>query len=144
MTKHSKLTEAQRTEAKRLIAIGLKHTDIASYFNVTKQYIGQIAKEVPRLSPRCPRRQPRRRGRALKQDSASRLVGEAIARGILHPQPCEVCGKTDPKLGRRSIHAHHDDYDKPLEVRWLCSQHHREWHRDNVAMNVAWYEGHVI
>jgi hypothetical protein len=46
----------------------------------------------------------------------------AIRAGDLIPQPCEVCGAT------KHIHAHHDDYDKPLEVRWLCSPHHHEAH----------------
>jgi len=34
---------------------------------------------------------------------------------------CEVCG--EPKT-----EAHHDDYSKPLEVRWLCRPHHIEHH----------------
>lgn len=36
-------------------------------------------------------------------------------------QACEVCGV--------AAEAHHDDYSKPLEVRWLCFRHHREWHK---------------
>lgn len=42
--------------------------------------------------------------------------------GKLVRQPCEKCGveQTD---------AHHDDYSKPLEVRWLCRAHHLELHR---------------
>lgn len=39
-------------------------------------------------------------------------------------QPCEVCG-------RKETEAHHDNYDKPLEVRWLCFECHRKWHKDN-------------
>lgn len=39
----------------------------------------------------------------------------------LERQPCEICGGP--------AEAHHDDYDKPLEVRWLCFEHHREWHK---------------
>lgn len=39
---------------------------------------------------------------------------------IVH-QPCEVCGKD-------KTHGHHDDYSKPLEVRWLCPYHHRKLH----------------
>lgn len=39
-------------------------------------------------------------------------------------EPCEICGDVVAQ-------AHHDDYNKPLEVRWLCVKHHREWHRHN-------------
>ncbi len=49
-------------------------------------------------------------------------VAYAVRSGKLVRQPCEVCGAT----GR--IHAHHDDYTKPLEVRWLCRNHHAEKH----------------
>jgi transposase-like protein len=57
------------------------------------------------------------------------IVAKAICRGKLIQQPCEVCGdNSKQKHGRSSIHAHHDDYNKPLEVRWLCDPCHREWH----------------
>src|SRR5690606_109968 len=49
-----------------------------------------------------------------KFKSASRAVTQrAIRSGHLLKQPCEVCGKM-------KVDAHHDDYAKPLEVRWLC------------------------
>lgn len=35
---------------------------------------------------------------------------------------CEVCGAPN-------THAHHDDYSKPLEVRWLCSTCHGQEHK---------------
>lgn len=44
-------------------------------------------------------------------------------------QPCEVCGSD------YRIHRHHPDYDKPLEVMFLCSKHHQEWHSKNKAIN---------
>lgn len=48
---------------------------------------------------------------------AQLLVKSAIRNGTLKRLPCEKCGevKTD---------AHHEDYTKPLEVRWLCKVHH--------------------
>ncbi len=51
-------------------------------------------------------------------------VEAAVRKGLLTKQPCERCGSTD------LIHAHHDDYSKPLDVRWLCPIHHRERHRE--------------
>jgi ribosomal protein S27AE len=44
-----------------------------------------------------------------------------IKLGRLIRQPCDVCGDI-------LVEAHHDDYLKPLEVRWLCGHHHREHH----------------
>lgn len=44
----------------------------------------------------------------------------AISTGKIEKKPCQVCGvlKTE---------AHHDDYAKPLEVKWFCTKHHREY-----------------
>jgi len=60
-----------------------------------------------------------------KKYAAHSAVHCAKIKGILRPMPCEECGS------EKNIHAHHDDYDKPLSVRWLCSQHHRDWHKEN-------------
>jgi ribosomal protein S27AE len=46
----------------------------------------------------------------------------AIKTGKLVRQPCEQCGKAKSE-------AHHDDYSKPLTVRWLCRPHHGAVHR---------------
>jgi hypothetical protein len=53
---------------------------------------------------------------------AGATVQTAIYNGSLIRRPCEVCGT------KRQIDAHHDDYSKPLEVRWLCRHHHRLHH----------------
>lgn len=53
--------------------------------------------------------------------SASIIVNQAIKKGTLKRLPCGICG--DPKS-----HGHHEDYNKPLDVKWLCSKHHRLEH----------------
>lgn len=50
-------------------------------------------------------------------------VNNAIRDGLMKKQQCEICGN--------KAHAHHDDYSFPLSVRWLCSFHHRKWHKEN-------------
>jgi ribosomal protein S27AE len=67
------------------------------------------------------------RVRDPKKQRAVRLVRDAIQRGILvRPNSCEACGQTPPrgKDGRATIQAHHEDYDKPLSVRWVCCTCH--------------------
>ena len=62
---------------------------------------------------------------------AQNLLNRAIARGEVIPQPCEDCGAEvyPAHDGRRGVHAHHDDYSKPLDVRWLCYACHGKEHR---------------
>jgi hypothetical protein len=55
-------------------------------------------------------------------------TNSAIRDGKLIPQPCEVCGE-------EKVDAHHDDYSKPLEVRWLCHKHHKAHHREENKIN---------
>jgi hypothetical protein len=54
--------------------------------------------------------------------TANVAVGNAIRDGRLIRQPCEVCGET-------KVEAHHTDYTQPLNVMWLCREHHMQRHR---------------
>lgn len=54
-----------------------------------------------------------------EKNFARYTLRNAVRLGKIQKQPCEICG--DPK-----VEAHHDDYNKPFEVRWLCRQHHCE------------------
>lgn len=47
---------------------------------------------------------------------------------IVKPDHCSQCGK--PTKGH-GLHGHHDDYEFPLTVRWLCSQCHIRYHREH-------------
>jgi hypothetical protein len=55
---------------------------------------------------------------------ATTMVNNAVRKKQLFPQPCEVC------LAAKTV-AHHDDYLKPLNVRWMCQAHHKQWHAKN-------------
>lgn len=57
-----------------------------------------------------------------KKAKAHGKVAYAIKKGILIRQPCQECKST------RHVVAHHDDYDQPLAIRWLCEDCHKQWH----------------
>jgi len=44
---------------------------------------------------------------------------------LVNPHVCSQCG------GTVIVEAHHDDYNKPFDVRWLCRECHRGWHKNN-------------
>jgi hypothetical protein len=59
-----------------------------------------------------------------KRHIARAYVGVYVRTGRLRPKPCEQCGTT------RLVH---NDYSKPLAVRWLCQRHHRAEHAREAA-----------
>lgn len=72
------------------------------------------------------------RGGHQYDDRVHDITTKAIASGVLVPQPCESCGVSGNQAdGRNKVEAHHDDYNKPLEVRWLCGTCHFKWHETN-------------
>lgn len=103
---------------------------LAKMFNVTAQTISnarkrQNASRNPKRSKKCVR-------------SACYAVRNALRSGkLVRPKCCESCGgkETFNKRGYSLLEAHHDDYSKPLEVRWLCKTCHRHWHQYNDAKN---------
>jgi endogenous inhibitor of DNA gyrase (YacG/DUF329 family) len=77
-----------------------------------------------RIEDRLRKRVARKRARGHIQPTdqkvrARKAVKHALADGTLRRGPCEVGVGCE---GR--IEAHHDDYSKPLAVRWLCAKHH--------------------
>jgi hypothetical protein len=55
---------------------------------------------------------------------AHTAIGNAIRDKKIIRMPCEVCGN-------KKTHAHHEDYSKPFEVKWLCPLHHHRLHAGN-------------
>lgn len=66
------------------------------------------------ISERWSQQYPNRR-------AAHHAVQYALKTGAIKRTPCLVCG--EPK-----VEGHHPDYDRPLDVVWLCVPHHRQTH----------------
>ena len=48
-------------------------------------------------------------------------VNRRIRSGEIIKKPCEVCGK-------EKAQGHHEDYNKPYDLVWLCVRHHQDRH----------------
>ena len=58
-----------------------------------------------------------------RRAKAHSAVARAIKQGLLVRCPCGRCGE------QKSI-AHHEDYDQPLDVVWLCQPCHKKRHKE--------------
>lgn len=57
-----------------------------------------------------------------KRRKARSDANHAIRDGKITKESCEICGRSDAQM-------HHHDYDKPLEVKWLCRKCHWDEHK---------------
>src|ERR1017187_7028487 len=90
------------------------------YCNQCQEEWPQRKKEgIPVQCPRCKRNDwngPKKwtlRAMAF----AHTTIQSVVKKGTLVKQPCERCGDLN-------VEAHHENYDRPLDVRWLCKKHH--------------------
>lgn len=63
------------------------------------------------------------RAQDKRRSVAHSAVARAIRSGDLVRKPCERC------LAEKT-EAHHEDYDKPLDVMWLCTPCHKQRHKE--------------
>ena len=105
-TKNKKYRESHKDEAKVLFDNWSKH-------NKDKIYASSL----------------RSRAKYPERDKARRALRRAVASGkVAKLFYCEEC------CSDKNIEGHHEDYSKPLEVKWLCRKCHRSLHL--VAENV--------
>lgn len=118
---------------------GLSIEAVGEYYGITRQAMHKILKRRGvsfRDNKKYGEENHFYRG-TKANDKAQNLLEEAIERGIIQRKThCEKCGNTGTfKDGRTKIQAHHGDYNKPLDVMWLCQKCHHEWHKNNKAIS---------
>ena len=84
------------------------------------------APSAPSASKAPRNRQEKWRERNPQAYWAHAALRSGLRRGLVQPQPCEVCGEAKAE-------AHHPDYDCPLVVQWLCRVHHKQVHAQEKA-----------
>lgn len=84
-------------------------------------------KENKKVNPngscnKCLRTIKRKEYRYSKDVASRQILAIALKSGHLIKQPCEECGQIE------GVDGHHPDYDKPLDIIWLCRLHHAREH----------------
>jgi len=90
--------------------------------NYCKKCAAKYNREWRKKNPRSPEDK--------YKDNVRAKTRYRIVKGILIKKPCELCGE-------EKVEAHHDDYSKPFEIRWLCIKHHHEFHGHQRRLNVT-------
>lgn len=133
-----KLTQEQVDECVAMYDGGMSLAPIASYFGVSRQAMWSLLKKRTTMRPQ---RQVGaanhfHRGGPTEDDAAQNMVELALRHGtMMRPSACESCGSSGRfRDGRTSVQAHHPDYNKPLDVMWLCQRCHHAWHKENRAV----------
>lgn len=119
--------------AVEMYADGLSIQEVAYFHGMTRQAMWKILQRRDvelRSQVRMGSDNHFFRGGALRNVKFS--LSKYISKGIVVVQPCEVCGLEPMEVNdRQRIHGHHDDYNRLFAIRWLCKQHHDEWHLHN-------------
>ena len=133
-----KLTEAQALECVEMYERGMSLAPISAYFGVSRQAMWDLLRRRTTMRARMKTGADNHfhRGGETQDDMAHNMVEDAIKRGVLvRAASCSTCGSGGRfRDGRTSIQAHHADYNKPLDVSWLCQRCHHAWHRDHRAV----------
>jgi len=59
-----------------------------------------------------------------KKNAASKLYRAVKNSKITRPEVCSTCSR------KTKLQGHHEDYDKPLDVVWLCASCHKKLHNE--------------
>lgn len=82
---------------------------------LNKRWIEENPQKIQESRQRYAERYPER----IK---ANRAVANAVNRGkLLKPDACGDCGA---ECETRLLHAHHEDYSRPLDIEWVCPSCH--------------------
>jgi transposase-like protein len=135
--KLKKLTPEQAGECVRMYESGLSCGPIAEWAGVSRQAMWSLLKRRTTMRSKLRHGKDNHfyRGGAKADEHVHNLLEAAIKSGVVvRVLVCETCGTSGHMGdGRVRVQAHHDDYNKPLDVRWLCQPCHHEWHKHHTA-----------
>jgi len=122
----------QSTQARNAILYfcsGLSVKEASDKAGITPATLYRWIEKNTILSKMLPMSKEERAEFLQKQDDskARNSVNVAILSGKLNrPETCQKCGK--PQTNGCAMEAHHPDYSQPMDVVWLCTSCHVQYH----------------
>lgn len=117
--KHKQMADGHLNKCKNCVKVAVRANRRKRVNQYRKYDVERFkCKERRASAAACLKRQ---RERDPQKAKARNAVSNAVRDGRLKRLPCEVCGNEKSE-------AHHTDYSKPLDVRWLCRVHHMMEH----------------
>lgn len=121
--------------AEDMYALGASVEDCADVFGISRQAMWKaLNRRKVEMRPNAPKGSANHffvhgGGYGPEKLAAKLEVLKAIKSGRLTRMPCESCQEAPiGSDGRSLVHAHHDNYSQPLQVRWLCVTCHFQEH----------------
>ena len=118
--RQSRMADGHLTVCKECVKVRVR-THRAANVNAAREYDRRRFHENPERRAAQYENSRRMNAKYPENRKARAAVTNAVRDGRLAKLPCEVCGSAKSE-------AHHDDYAKPLDVRWLCREHHMAVH----------------
>ncbi len=88
---------------------------------IHKDYLKEYHRDYQKKNKKaCSKWRQKHREKFPEREKARQLVSRLINGGYLFPEPCMIPGCNSIE----HIQSHHPDYTRPLEVVWLCRNHH--------------------
>lgn len=93
-----------------------------------REYLKKYRKNNPEKYREINRRwEEKNKERVLIAKKAGSELKNALRKGVVKKiNKCEFCGSEN-----KAIEGAHYDYNKPLEVKWLCRSCHRKWDKES-------------
>lgn len=98
---------------------------IREYYQAHKERMREQARKYRAENRERYREQWKKDNRTYRATEAGKLKNKARIKRHDKGIPSESCEVLNCNIIGES---HHDDYTKPLEIRWLCKIHHEEHH----------------
>jgi hypothetical protein len=99
---------------------------LRNYYEKNRIKLNKYARKYQKLNPKKIKKIHNKSNKKYEKKYPFKKIAQNIAhRNIKIPknQLCETCNK------RKAKHKHHEDYNKPLDIKFLCIKCHRELHR---------------